>query len=93
MLAHTAASEGNVRNEITRYITWPGQATAYKVPGVPRRVCRDPQVGQLRIQELRERAAEKLGAAFQLKDFHEVVLRSGNLHRNNNTELPCNISM
>merc|ERR1719187_1914518 len=39
MLDHTAASEESLRNEITRYITWPGQATAYKI-------------GQLKLQEL-----------------------------------------
>merc|ERR1712059_53049 len=63
MLAHTAGSEESLRNEITRYITWPGQATAYKV-------------GQLKIQELRDRATEALGEKFTLKDFHEIVLQS-----------------
>merc|ERR1712059_245454 len=56
-------SEESLRNEITRYITWPGQATAYKV-------------GQLKIQELRDRATEALGEKFTLKDFHEIVLQS-----------------
>merc|ERR1711944_216422 len=63
MLEHTAASEDNIRNEVTRYITWPGQATAYKI-------------GQLKIEELRKRAFEELGENFNIKDFHDVVLRS-----------------
>jgi len=63
MLEHTAASEENIRNEVTRYITWPGQATAYKI-------------GQLKIEELRKRAFEELGENFNIKDFHDVVLRS-----------------
>jgi len=63
MLEHTAASEESLRNEITRYITWPGQATAYKI-------------GQMKIKELRAKAEEQLGDAFELRDYHEVVLSS-----------------
>ena len=63
MMQHTAASEESLRNEITRYITWPGQATGYKI-------------GQMKIRELRTKAEEQLGDAFELRDYHEVVLRS-----------------
>ena len=51
-----------------RYITWPGQATGYKM-------------GQIKILELRKRAQDRLGDKFDIRDFHEVVLKSvGPLH-------------
>jgi uncharacterized protein (DUF885 family) len=65
-LSNTPQSEPEVVREIERYITNPGQATSYKV-------------GMIKILELRELAARELGAKFDLREFHDVVLRDGSI--------------
>jgi uncharacterized protein (DUF885 family) len=64
MMATTGKSEADVTSEVERYMAMPGQACAYKV-------------GELKILELRARAQAALGAKFNLKDFHAVVLENG----------------
>ncbi|MGI1945934.1 DUF885 domain-containing protein [Shewanella glacialipiscicola] len=64
MKKNTGMSDRDVTAEIERYIVMPGQATAYKV-------------GMMKILELREKAKLALGTQFDLKDFHDVVLKNG----------------
>ena len=64
MLSNTALSEHEVNTEVDRYIAWPGQALSYKI-------------GELKIRELRSKAKKKLGEAFDIRDFHEVILEQG----------------
>jgi uncharacterized protein (DUF885 family) len=61
---HSALGDNNIANEVDRYIVWPGQALAYKI-------------GQLEILRLRAAAKARLGAAFEIRDFHDTVLGAG----------------
>lgn len=66
MMKVTPASRAEVTKSVERYLVMPGQATAYKI-------------GMLKILQLRKLAKEELGEKFQLKDFHDQILKNGPL--------------
>jgi len=63
---NSALSEHNIQTELERYVSWPGQALAYKV-------------GELRFRQLRREAEQALGERFDIRQFHDTLLLGGPL--------------
>jgi prolyl oligopeptidase len=64
MRKYTPNSDQDIQSEIDRYISWPGQALAYKT-------------GELKIKELRKKSENTLGDQFDIKAFHDTILKNG----------------
>ncbi len=66
LAGHTALSQHEVETEVDRYISWPGQALAYKL-------------GEMTIRRLRTEAESELGPKFDQRRFHDVILALGSV--------------
>ena len=65
-MANSPRPESSIRSEVKRFLLWPGQATTYKI-------------GMIKIQQLRDEARAALGAKFDRKSFHDMVIGGGSM--------------
>ncbi|MHC4955227.1 MAG: DUF885 domain-containing protein [Planctomycetota bacterium] len=66
MIDNSALTRQNIEREVDRYISWPGQATAYKI-------------GEILIRRLRKKAEDELGPKFDIRGFHDTILSEGSI--------------